>query len=240
MKLKNRPAILLSLIMLTMLFIQVRAPAQEEPAPPPHEECGPEMAPPDQPDPYTRRWLEQVKQRNPEEFSELVTLLQEDPQAFHRELSMRLGRKRLRQCFRDNPKMLNAYQQLSKEEKDRIAAGFFQPPPSGKNGAMRRGGPPRRHERHEDDEPFTKNLRPLIEKYKSATDPQQKEMLRSELLTELGKSFDQRTRERMQSIIQLQQQLDHLKEKLDARQANRDLIIQNRFDQLTRDDALKW
>jgi len=73
----------------------------------------------------------------------------------------------------------------------------------------------------------------LAESYRKSTDESEKEKIKQELRPILDRLFDLREKEKLAEIKRISEQLKRLRTKLEERNKNKELIIQNRLDQLT-------
>jgi Rad3-related DNA helicase len=73
----------------------------------------------------------------------------------------------------------------------------------------------------------------LAESYRKSTDESEKEKIKQELRPILGRLFDLREKEKQAEIKRIKEHLVRLQNKIAERNINKQLIIQNRLDQLT-------
>jgi len=181
---------------------------------------------------YTEKFLERIKEQNPEEYARLIKLKDNDPQAFHEELTNRLFESRIKRCFQVHPGLNDYFRSLPPEEQQRITRTFF--------GSPRYGDRYGKRQRSHGNKKTSEKLKKLVKKYKQAETAEDQEQLKAKIIEELEKEFNRRSRQRKKDVTRLEKQLLHFKEKLELREENRDAILLRRFDELTRNDALKW
>ena len=224
-----------SLLILASLFCIPDAYSQQAPDEEPffEEEPMPMPPPPHRMEHFTRRWMDTLRQENPEQYQKFMALRDEDPDAFRDQLSAQLDRKRMQECLKAFPAINDCYTALSEDEQTRMATACFARPPMMRppeEGASCHAK--RNREGCADRKEAMKNFHALIGQYKQTDDPATREALHAQILTLIGRRFDERTEERKQHLQQLSGQLDIFREKLDQRVKNRDQIIEERFERL--------
>lgn len=80
----------------------------------------------------------------------------------------------------------------------------------------------------------------IAKRYLAASAPEEKEQIKAELRKAVEAAFDKRMELQQQRFGDLEGRVKKAKEELETRQKNRDSIIQNRMDELTKDPKLRW
>ena len=134
--------------------------------------------------------------------------------------------------------MKEFFDSLPPNEQQAMAQTFFmREGQQNKQGRNRRGP---KSERKNNRSPLNQRTNELIKQYRATDNAEEKNIFKTEIVKELQQEFDKQTQERKRSIAQHEKKLSRFQERLAKREANRDTIIQHRFEQLTCEEALKW
>lgn len=167
--------------------------------------------------PHVERWLETVKESDPDEYQRLTELRDENPAAFRVETRQRLHDARLMRRMReDHPDLHERLTAMPREERDRMRQAL-------RSAYM---DDPMRSARHRRtmhlDMRRNETVRALIERWRIAETPEEQEEVRSELRAHLGDVFDQHTEEQEEDIRRAEEQLERLRQIHAERQGKRD------------------
>lgn len=215
------------------------------PPPPPGE------FPPDSP---VAKWIERMKQENPEEFARLQAMKTDDPKAFRRELHKRMKGERALAGLRKYPRIAQAVMEMSEDEREDFLNRFggmserspespgrgpgFGPGPHGFGGP---GGGPEGEgpaQADQDTRRLQREVKDLVLAYHEAPDEAAKDAVRAQLRGRIEQLFEQREAERARQIERIEQDLARLKKSMESRRKNRELIIEKRLGELTADPDL--
>lgn len=200
------------------------APWEARQMPPPREGPPPEgPGPGDQGGdrPPLQRFLEILRQQNPQEFDRLKNLRESDPAAFRKELHERLQQEREKRGLPGGPG-----DDLREHMGRRIMEGG--PGPEGMN------------VRSPEIDRLEKASRDLAQSYRNATGEAEKARLQAELKQNLEQAFDLREQLRRERFQQMEARVRKVREMMDQRQAQRDAIINRRLQELTEGEKLAW
>jgi len=208
--------------------------------PPPPEHAGPGgphrgfAGHADEGEPPLTRWMEHLRNRNPEEFDRLSRLRQEDPEAFRRELGDRLQRRRVETRLKAMPKLQEYLMGLPEPERNELL----------KEIGELAGGGPRGGMPHVSEDP---RARDLLEKtgelsraYRHTDNAEERAGIKQELSAKVAELFDLQEKQREEMIGKMEQKLGSLKAVLEQRRTNRQEIIDRRIQELTDGDPLAW
>ena len=190
------------------------------------------------------RWMEKLSRENPAEYERLQALQKENPDAFRDELRNRIRGEVGARLQREHPAIFQAIQGLPREDREwlvgRIQRAMEHGGPGRPDGNMENRGPaPENPAGPESDENESKN-RELARSFREATDPAERDRLKSELRESLLKSFELRVTRRKAEIANFANRISDMRKMLEKREANRDAIIDRRLKELTEGDALAW
>jgi hypothetical protein len=180
------------------------------------------------------RWLERLRQGNPQEFERLQKLRRDDPPAFHQEMINRLDQEQFQMRLRDVPKVHDFLMNLPPEERRAALERLRGLGEDGEPIFQRPGARP-----DPEMQPLEEELRRLSGEYREAPSARQ-EQIRSELRLNLNKLFDIRNRQQQQRVADFEQRLTSLRQAMEKRQELREQIIERRLQELTEGDALRW
>lgn len=215
------------------------------PPPPPGE------FPPDSP---VVKWIERMKQENPEEFARLQAMKADDPKAFRRELHKRMKGERAMAGLRKYPRIAQAVAEMPESEREDFFNRFggmserppeppgrgpgFGPGPHGFGGPG--GGPEGEGPAQADPETrrIQREVKELVQAYHEAPDEAAKDEVRARLRGGIEQLFELREAERARQIERIEQDLARLKKSMESRRKNRELIIEKRLGELTADPDL--
>lgn len=175
---------------------------------------------------YVETWLAQLKLRNPEDFEKARKLRDENPEEFRRHLREKLAEMKSRGGLNEHPAVLQALKSLPDADREWVMQRL-QGGPSADRFGMRGGGNflEVRTASSPDLERGELALRELVRKTRAATGDD-KEKLRTELKTELGRLFDLREKHRSEQLHMVEQQVLNIREQLQERAGKRDEIIE--------------
>jgi hypothetical protein len=228
---------MLAVFLLTTLVVAPAFVCAQEPpdGPAPDEalgEPGPDRGP-GHGGAMVERWLERLREKDPEEFGRLQKLREKDPEAFRKHLHQTLREERAMAALRDFPKLHEFVQTLPPDEREQILRRLS--PPGGGDGPH--GFQPRMN-------PEIRNLDQktleLSRAYRGTTDAAHKEKIRTDLKEKLGALFDLRERERQAHVERIESDLVNLKNSITDRRAHREEIVERRLVELTDGDDLGW
>jgi hypothetical protein len=201
-----------------------------EPQPPPPSDAPPWMVPPK---PHVERWLEHIREKDPEEFDRMKKLRASNPAEFRRALHRRLLRQRVADTLREAPRLKEFLAGLPETDREELVSRL-----------ERLGAPPGQGFAPEHPDPEVHRLEQetadLARRYRDAPDEGEKERLRDELRTKLEIAFDRRENARREHVKKIETDLDHLKKTIATRQAKRPEIIERRLQELTGEDLTRW
>jgi hypothetical protein len=198
--------------------------AREMPPPregPPPEGPGPGPGDQDGERPPLQRFLEILRQQNPQEFDRLKSLRESDPAAFRKELHERLQQERDKRGLQGGPGA-----GLREQMGRRMMEGG--PGPDGMN------------VRSPEIDRLEKATHDLAQSYRKATGDAEKARLQGELKQTLEQAFDLREQLRRERFEQTEARLRKVREMMEQRQAQRDAIIDRRLKELTEGEKLAW
>lgn len=208
-------------LMLSAAILSARAeqPDGDRPPPPPPE-AGDDFAPPHegpegQPGmpPPVQILMQHWQKENPEEFARMKKLREEDPQAFRAELHRKL-------------------QEARKARGGRRMDGEFVRPGGGPGGDFDPGNPQMKEAEDK--------IRDLAQAWRSAPTEEEKQKVKTELVTALNEAFDVREQVRRERLAQMEKKLAELRTSLEQRTAQRQAIIEKRLNELTEGEKLVW
>ncbi len=210
--------------------------------------------------PPLERWMEKQKIENPAEYERLKQLQTQDPKAFRHMMLKRLNQERFRMAFKDHPQIYEAFKNLPDNERDEILRKLTQAGPQGgqpMQGQLGQGQPgqgqpgqgqPMQGQpaqgRPEMINPEVKQLTDetmeLSRSYHEAPSAEMREKIRGELRAKLEVLFDAREKDRQANVERMEGEMNRLKDALKQREENRDTIIDERLNEMTGSDTLKW
>lgn len=176
--------------------------------------------------PPLQRFMEVLREQNPEEFDRLKKLREEDPEAFRRELHQRLQKERDRRGLQAG----RAMEQQPPEDRGRMGHHLQAGGP----------GPEGMNVRSPETDRLEQKSRELAQAYRVATDEVEKARLQAELKANLAESFDAREKLRHERFAQMENRIKKIRELMEQRQAQREEIINRRLKELTEGEKLAW
>ncbi|HBA84570.1 MAG TPA: hypothetical protein DCZ95_10790 [Verrucomicrobia bacterium] len=216
------------LLIAIAFLMPIAVPAQmEELRPPPPPRAMPKEA-------HLEKWLAHIREKNPEEYDQLIKLREADPEAFRAELRERLRYRRHMAHLKETPKLYEFLMSLPPEERNRILDRLAPPPHDRSERFGDRKGPNPEMGAMEDE------IRTMVKTYRKTEKPGEKQQIQADIRNRLERLFDLRGQQRLQMIAEAEQDLQVLKKQLDERQANREKIIERRLGELLHEDDLAW
>ncbi len=173
------------------------------------------------------RWLEHVRESNPEEYRRLTELKTGDPEAFRRELRDRLRKKRAMNMLEGRPHLAEAIRGLPPEEQSWLADRILDRPG--------RGPGPGDPETQQALKEHYRSVRTGMQTYRAAETPEEKDAARGEIRTTLSEIFDLKEEQRRERIAQAEELLQRLKREFDDLANDRDEVIDRELEELLRD-----
>ena len=223
-------------------------PAQEPPdpgLPPPPDEFGPPgdvdlpppmMGPETGPEgapPAVDRWMERMRDRDPERFERMCEMRDKDPDGFRGVLRQRLTTERTLAKLKNCPTVYEALMSLPEAEREQVLRDLAPSAPFGGPG----GRPARMNSQIREMERDTLEM---SRAFRTAKDEAEKSKIRDDLRAKLGEVFDLREQERRSHFERIQKDVSELQKTLADRQAHRNEIIARRLEQLTEGEKLGW
>ncbi len=200
-------------------------PDRHEPFPPPLER---EPFPPP-----VERWMEHLRDNDPEAFEHFHNLQTENPDAFRKELRERLREKRSAHERHGKQEWRKHFEDMPEHErKERMRTSYREKFQKVTERKLLRGNPEIRE--------LEKQTKTLAQSYRKAESQEEKETIRTELSNTLNTLFDLRSEARKASIDKMQKKLTHLQGKMAERESQRDAIIGRRLQDLLDADTLIW
>jgi hypothetical protein len=180
---------------------------------------------------YVEMWLEQLKQKSPQEFEKARKLREENPEEFRRHLREKVASMKMRGGLEERPEIARAIKALPETDREWLLQRLQAGDRFGMRGGMpdMRGGGTPEMERGE------LATRELVQKARAATG-EERARLRAELKTELGRLFDLREKYRAEQLRMVEQQVTSIREQLQERSAKRDEIIEHRLKEAMPDE----
>ena len=212
-------------------------PPMEGPAvmPPSEESFGMEGPEPDSPPPRDNpvdKWLEHLRDRNPDEYARLNELRLKDPEKFHAEMYRKLQRQQAMEVLEKNPRFKQLFGELPGEERDRITELISQP--------VMKKGPGKHGKPNPEIEKMEAETQELSLAYRKTQDNAERQKIRADIQTKLEILFDLRQKDREQMIAHMEKRMADLRKNLDEKTARRDELIGRRLKELTEGDPLAW
>lgn len=178
---------------------------------------------------HVEKWLDVLKQRNPEEFEKMRKLREENPEEFRKTLHQKLQDFRTKNGgnLRDKPQIMKALHDLSPEDRDWVMQRLQQGGgPMGFGGPdNRRGFPDFRHVMTPEIEQGERKGRELAKKLHEAKTDDEKSSLRKELRDQIAAVFDLREKQRGEMVRMIDEKVTKLRQQLDDRKNRRDQLI---------------
>ena len=183
---------------------------------------------------HVHRLMQRIKEHDPDEYDRLEQLREDNPDAFHQALREKLQKHRkFRRQIKDYPEMQEAFRDMPSPRQELFMDALGDGHQKRGNG---RGIDKNKLELHK----MEREAQELARAYRHAVDDDAREEILGSLREHLSRSFDMREARRKQAIAHMESKLHSLKESLDDREASRNKIIENRINQLTGEDPLKW
>lgn len=166
-------------------------------------------------------WLEHMRRENPEEFERLMTLREEDPEAFRQALRSRrdgLREHGAPEGRSGDRRVQGAPRDLPPEEQRRPMAGFAR----GRDGSGAKDPAITRLEQQ---------TRRLVNACRNASG-EERDQLHAKLRVNLEEIFELRERQRREMVERMSRKLETLREELEKRDKQRDKLIDRRMEEL--------
>ena len=76
--------------------------------------------------------------------------------------------------------------------------------------------------------------------YRGTKDQGKRQQIKAELRAAVEEAFDARVKERLQRLERMEQEIQRIRQEIEARQGNREEICKRRVDELTQDPEYRW
>lgn len=179
--------------------------------------------------PHMERWMERLRENDPETYQRMADLREEQPVAFRMELRRRVHEARwMHRVREEQPGFYDYLQGLPAGERAELCRFLEQT--AGEVDEGRRS--PRRllQPRLEGDG----ELREQVEDWKAAETPEEREAIAAKFRAHLRELFDERTAEQKEEIERAEKQVERLRHLLQQREENRDQWIERLISRLLR------
>jgi hypothetical protein len=189
---------------------------------------------------YIDKWLETVKQRNPDEFARMKKLRDENPEEFRRQLHQKLQDMRMKGgSLRDHPQVMDALKNLPPEERD-WAMQRLQPMPPGGSfssgaggmGFDRGGMPDFRHISTPEIARGEEKSRDLVKKFHDAKTEVEKQEIKKTLRDAVASTYDLREKARADQFGQIEEKIAKIRKQINEHGTKRDEIIDARVKEM--------
>ena len=182
---------------------------------------------------HVDEWLARIEQSNPAEYEKLMTLRKENPEAFRAELRDRLHHRQQMAHIKDWPKLQAFLTTLSPEERNNIL-DLISPPGEGRGFQKKPCG----------SDPailsLEEEINRLAKSFHASADPAEKAQIQTDVRARLEKIFALKEQGRREMIKKAEDDLIKLREQLEKRTANRDMIIERRMGEILNPSPLAW
>jgi hypothetical protein len=209
--------------MLTLAFLALGLGLNAAAQPPPGREHGERPDRPDRPPPV-ERWMDHLRERNPEEHERMDRMRREDPEAFAAHLRGRVYNARMAERVRERfPELGEVMARMSPEELEELGQ-LLRPPQQRGPHSSRRGddsvrsgpGPGPGQPKH-----GFQRLRERVRDWKAAPTAESKERIRNEIRAEAERMFDERSEMHLDEVRRIEDQLEKLRTMIKDRDARR-------------------
>lgn len=184
--------------------------------------------------PHLERWLDRLSEEDPDEYQRLIALRENDPATFRMEMRSRVQEaRRIQQPRGPHPDPQAPFARPPREERPPRGEGFRADDADDRMG-------PSRHRRILDPRmEHDARLRGLVEQWKRAGSPEEKEAARAAVQSQLETTFDQGMEEQEKEIRHAEERLATLRNIHQSRRDDRDVWISRTMEILLREQGAR-
>lgn len=166
---------------------------------------------------FIERWLEQLSERDPEQYEQMIALRENEPWAFRLALRNRWMGARVDQRLRtEHPRFYRHWRQLEPEEQEAIRELLARPVLAEREPQTARRGPFGRQLGQQAE------VRERLEAWRAAADEQEREVAESQLRAWLKEQMDAQMAAQAAEIEEAEAALQRLRETLERRRVRQD------------------